>query len=37
MPPAGFVLSLPNGAIGRTFPSMRAWVVAAWPLAAAAE
>ena len=37
MPPAGLVLSLPNGAIGRTLPSMRAWGVATWPLAAAAE
>ena len=37
MPPAGFVLSLRNGAIGRTVPSTRAWVAATLPPADAAE
>src|SRR5262245_55574078 len=37
MPPAGFVLSLTNGAIGRTLPSTRACVVATLPPAAADE
>ena len=31
MPPAGFVLSLSNAAIGRTRPSIRAWVAARFP------
>ena len=37
MPPAGFVLSLSNGLIGRTLPSTGACGAATLPPAAAAE
>src|SRR6185295_2483420 len=37
IPPAGLVLSLSNGAIGLTVPSIGAWVAATLPPAAAAE
>ena len=37
MPPAGFVLSLSNGWIGRTLPSTGAWGAATFPPAVAAE
>jgi len=37
MPPAGFVLSLSNGWIGRTVPSTGAWGAAMFPPARAAE
>jgi hypothetical protein len=37
MPPAGFVLSLRNGAIGRTTPFTGACVAATFPFAATAS